>query len=208
MPSSKTAARCSPRSCNSIKGTPISLLRLPWVANQRRCPFCSPNARAKIAAIICVVVVLPLLPVTDISASENCARQHAATRPRPNRVSATISCGTATGSSCSTISATAPRWHASRANSWPSKRGPRNATYRAPACNVRVSVDTSANSVVASPTIRQASPCSESARAVCDMVIMARPPRARAKHGAPPHSRKTAAAGPESPGIARGPCRR
>ncbi len=71
MPSSMTAALCAASSRNSVSGTPMSLFRLPRVARQRS----APNAAARIAAIISLTVVLPLLPVTPISGMSNCRRQ-------------------------------------------------------------------------------------------------------------------------------------
>ena len=62
MPISITAARWLARRRISISGTPMSLLKLPCVANAA-----SPCQARRMDAIICVTVVLPLLPVTPIS---------------------------------------------------------------------------------------------------------------------------------------------
>ena len=69
MPISTTALRCDGRRRSKVKGRPMSLLKLPWVAKDWSGPGC--QAR-KMLAIICVTVVLPLLPVTANKGSENC----------------------------------------------------------------------------------------------------------------------------------------
>ena len=63
-PSSITAWRCSAVRRSSVSGTPMSLLRLPWVA---RVP--SPSS----TAIISFTVVLPALPVTATRGTGNWA---------------------------------------------------------------------------------------------------------------------------------------
>ena len=70
-PISITAVPCSGRSRSRVSGTPMWLLRLPSVAST------GPRA-AHTAASICLVVVLPLLPVTPITGREKPARQDAA----------------------------------------------------------------------------------------------------------------------------------
>ena len=66
MPSSTTARWCSGRKLNKVKGTPISLFKLPCVDKEGE----AVSAR-KTDAIICVTVVLPLLPVTPIKLNSN-----------------------------------------------------------------------------------------------------------------------------------------
>ena len=95
MPSSNTAARCCLPSCHSISGTPMSLLRLPRVARR---PL-SPCAVARIDAIICVTVVLPLLPATAMTGSAKRARHCAAASPSARLLSATTTCGRSTSTS-------------------------------------------------------------------------------------------------------------
>ena len=80
MPSSITAARQPGRRRSSVSGTPMSLLKLPSVANAP-----SPCQARKIDAIICVTVVLPLLPATATSGIEKRRRQPAARSPRAAR---------------------------------------------------------------------------------------------------------------------------
>jgi hypothetical protein len=55
---------------SSVSGTPMWLFRLPAVAKAA-----SPTQARRMAAIICVTVVLPLLPVTAISGQLKLARQ-------------------------------------------------------------------------------------------------------------------------------------
>ena len=112
------------------------LLRLPRVASVV-------PARSRMAAIISLTVVLPLLPATPTTGIEKCARQAAAEllsaawvsvhddlRQRP------IARGV------STTAPAAPAVSAAATNSLALKRGPRSATNNSPALSVRVSVDT------------------------------------------------------------------
>jgi len=98
-------------------------------------------------AIICVTVVLPLLPVTAINGKLNCARQPAASSPNAMRASGTTSAGKPCASAwaspeASQTTATAPCALAWAMNVLPSKRSPRKATNRSPACRLRLSVCT------------------------------------------------------------------
>ena len=155
MPSSTTPARCqhvwSWRRRNSVSGTPMWLLRLPSVA---KAP--SPSQARRIAAIICVTVVLPLLPVTAMSGRSKRARQPVASRCSASRLSATSRPGQA-----STVARPGrarpappqPPWPGRLASmSWPSKRSPFSATNRSPARSVRVSLCTRVIGVAPSPT--------------------------------------------------------
>ena len=94
-------------------------------------------------AIICLTVVLPLLPVTAINGSVNCARQCFASAPNASLVSATmICCGNP--ASCDTSTPAAPCARASLAKLWPSKFSPTSATNKSPASIERLSVVTRA----------------------------------------------------------------
>ncbi|KAG0730829.1 hypothetical protein G6F65_023077 [Rhizopus arrhizus] len=62
------------------------------------------------AEIISLVVVLPLLPVTATTGSENCERHAAPMRISATRVSPSTSCGSlASLTGCATTAAQAPR---------------------------------------------------------------------------------------------------
>jgi hypothetical protein len=102
----------------------------------------SPSQARRMAAIICVTVVLPLLPVTAISGSCSERRQPrpaAAARPgcrppagpagRPRQAALGQRRRRAGGAACGR-------------KSWASKRSPRSATNRSPGCSVRVSLCT------------------------------------------------------------------
>ena len=71
MPSSMIAARCVSRRQSSVSGSPIALLKLPWVESTRSAPKCAESA----AAVMSFTVVLPLLPTTRASGSVKRARQ-------------------------------------------------------------------------------------------------------------------------------------
>ena len=77
IPASITAAFVRGVSFKSMRGTPTALLKLPSVASIAS----SPQACLRMEAIICVVVVLPLDPTTQMSGIENCARQARASAP-------------------------------------------------------------------------------------------------------------------------------
>ena len=128
MPSSTTAARCVGRRRSRVSGRPMSLLKLPSVAKPA-----SPCQARKMAAIICVTVVLPLLPVTATSGRSKRCRQAAASWPRARRESATSSPGRpASARPRSANAATAPAALAWTRKSCASKRSPRKATNRSP----------------------------------------------------------------------------
>ena len=84
MPSSITRRGRRGRRRNRVSGTPMSLLKLPCVANAA-----SPCQARKIDAIICVTVVLPLLPVTATSGIAKRRRQRGGEVAERGRVSAT-----------------------------------------------------------------------------------------------------------------------
>jgi hypothetical protein len=105
-------------------------------------PLASPSQARRMAAIICVTVVLPLLPVTAISGRLEAARQpppaaqrQPGCRPpagragRPRQAAFGQRRRRAGGAACGR-------------KSWASKRSPRSATNRSPGCRVRVSVCT------------------------------------------------------------------
>ena len=120
----------------------MSLLRLPCVARKA----CGLKLR-RMAAIICVTVVLPLLPVTAISGSLNWERQPVASAASASLASATSRPGRPAAASRDSASpwhmaATAPLALAWASKSLASKRSPRSATNRSPGSSVRVSVCT------------------------------------------------------------------
>ena len=105
------------------------------------------------AAIICVTVVLPLLPVTATSGRSKRCRQAAASWPRARRESATSSPGRpASARPRSASAATAPAALAWARKSCASKRSPRKATNRSPERRVRVSLCTRVKASDGSPT--------------------------------------------------------
>ncbi len=159
MPSSNTAARCCRSTCQSINGTPMSLFRLPRVASR----VFSPNCRARIEAIICVTVVLPLLPVTAITGRTKRERQCAAPAPSARWLSATMTCGSSIASGRSTSASAPCRVRVRRSHD---RRSVRRAAPRtsAPDDSVRESVDTLENCARASPCTSAAPTASESVR--------------------------------------------
>ena len=129
-PISITAKRWPGSSRSSVSGTPMWLLRLPRVARQL-------PARERMAAVISLAVVLPLLPATPTTGmSSACApRVSGGVRARP---------GCPRRRSARAHRAVAhrrprrPRRPQPRrsTNSLPLKRGPRSATKRSPADSV------------------------------------------------------------------------
>jgi hypothetical protein len=178
MPISTTAARCHwPSSFwrrrSNVRGTPMSLLKLPWVA---KAP--SPTQARRMLAIICVTVVLPLLPVTAIKGRLLRARQAPASCIKAWRVSATTRPGIC--SACSDTAATAPAACACGKKLCASKRSPFKATKRSPGCKLRVSVCTRPKPSAASPTNSQARSRSRKASAASPRVqFTGRPFRSR-----------------------------
>ena len=168
MPISMTAALCAALRRNSVRGTPISLFRLPRVASRPSSPW----AAARMDAIISLTVVLPLLPVTPMTGRLKRLRQWLAMRPSATRVSATTMAGTLplsqpAGKRSTTTAATPLAATCSR-KSWASKLSPRRATNSEPAWALRLSVDTPAKAREASPA--SCAPCSDgsnSARLAC-----------------------------------------
>ena len=78
---------------NIVSGKPMSLFKLPCVANT----FSSaPTATFKIEANISLTVVFPLLPVIATTGIENLLRQYADKSPKARRVSFTSTAGLAT----------------------------------------------------------------------------------------------------------------
>ena len=203
MPSSSTAARCqqtsSWRSRSSVSGTPMSLLKLPAVASAA-----SPSQACRMAATICVTVVLPLLPVTAISGSSICCRHAAASSPSARRLS--VTCRPGRPDACRPRSASAAKAPIARAcgkKSCASKRSPRSATNKSPARRLRVSLCTRSTRTEPSPT--NAEPGS---RACARARVITLEYLASAAPSAPRRHRKTAASRRGCPGNPRGPCRR
>jgi hypothetical protein len=160
------------------------------------------------AAIICVTVVLPLLPVTAISGRLFLARQAPASCISAWRVSATCRPGRASvASGCCDTTATAPAAKACGRKSWASKRSPCSATNRSPRCRVRVSVCTRPKRSCGSPTRVQVRPRARSASKASPRVQFISPP-ARSAPRAPARGRRRAGAHRPPPGSPRGPCRR
>ena len=202
MPSSTHArrgARAFRRS--SVSGTPMWLFRLPAVASAA-----SPSQARRMAAIICVTVVLPLLPVTAISGRLEAgapgrapaAAARAACRPpaaRAGRLAATPRSASA---------AAAPAARACGRKSWASKRSPRSATNRSPGCSVRVSLCTRCTRVRRVADAARA-PGSR-AWAVASVIMPAAP--AQAPRCASSASEKGWLHAGALPGSPRGPCRR
>ena len=103
IPSSTTAMRWPARRRSNVSGTPMSLLKLPRVANAPP----PGHWASRIAASIWVTVVLPLLPVTAITGNVNRARQVVARDCSAALVSATSILGSPAGYR----SARRPAWH-------------------------------------------------------------------------------------------------
>ena len=138
MPISTTPIRWASLRRSNVSGTPMSLLKLPRVAKAASAPRCA----TRMAAIISLAVVLPLLPVTAISGHSKRRRQPPASAPSARRVSGTHSVGTRTRSGNTSVStAAAPASMAASMKAWPSKRSPRSAMYRSPGRTVRESVE-------------------------------------------------------------------
>ena len=85
----------------NINGTPISLLRLPWVASV------GPAADRQ-AAVNSFNVVLPLLPVMPTTVTSRACRQAAPSLPSAARVSATTIWHTSTSLVSLTTTPAAP----------------------------------------------------------------------------------------------------
>jgi len=173
MPSSSTATRWPSRRRSKVSGTPMSLLKLPWVASD------APAFQAcRMAASICVTVVLPLEPATAISGSVKRARQALARAPSAALVSPTSSPLRPAAASPAPgwqMAATAPLACAWARNWLASKCSPLRATNRSPGCRLRVSVCTRSTVVPRSPTgVAPGSICSAWAK-----VIIMRPPPVR-----------------------------
>ncbi len=111
------------------------LLRLPRVASVV-------PARSRMAAVISLTVVLPLLPATPTTGIEKRARQAPAELLSAVWVSATTICASADATGVSTTAPAAPALAAAATKSFALKRGPRSATNNSPVFSVRVSVDT------------------------------------------------------------------
>ena len=102
------------------------LLRLPRVASVV-------PARSRMAAVISLTVVLPLLPATPTTGIENRARQAAAELLSAAWVSATTICASGDATGVSTTAPAAPALAAAATKSLALKRGPRSATNSSPA---------------------------------------------------------------------------
>ena len=124
MPNSNTAMRWWARKRNRVSGTPIWLLKLPWVANALAdCHTCT------IEASICVTVVLPLLPVTAINGTANCARHALAKVCRAQSVSSTsMPAKPAAAKPWRAIATLTPAADKPGKKSWPSNVSPCKAT--------------------------------------------------------------------------------
>ena len=176
----------------------------------------------KIAAIICVTVVLPLLPVTATSGMAKRRRQAAASSPRARRLSATSS----PGSAGVVEAALGERGDGAGGLGLGRGRRARRSARRAgrrrdrPGATLRVSLWTREIAVVTLPTTRAPG----SSRAASSSVIIGvagaavvggrrsravarrAPRRERLSPRAP--RRRTAASRRRCPGSPRGPCRR
>ena len=80
MPNSTTARWWSGRKLNKVKGTPMSLFRLPCVDKDG-----AAGSARNTDAIIWVTVVLPLLPVTPMTCKAYWRRHWAAKSPNAAR---------------------------------------------------------------------------------------------------------------------------
>ena len=98
--------------------------------------------RDRIAAVISLAVVLPLLPATATTGKVKSARQRLASSCSARSVSGTTTCGNGAGVARSTSAPMAPCAAAACTNAAPSKFGPRSATNSAPGFKVRLSVET------------------------------------------------------------------
>src|ERR1700723_719916 len=99
--------------------------------------------RERIAAVISLVVVFPLLPPTATMGILNSPRHAWPSCCSARSASGTTICGTACSTTaCSTMAPMAPRSAAAATNSRPSKFGPRSATNSDPGARVRLSVAT------------------------------------------------------------------
>ncbi len=192
MPTSMTASRCAGLRRSKVSGNPTSLLKLPAVASRSD----SPTACPKIDAIISLTVVLPLLPVTATSGSENRLRQPRASAPSASRVSGTISAGTCQPSGKRVAStALTPRAATSGKKSWASNRSPFSATNNSPAAAVRLSVLIRSNPAAPSPNT--VAPGISAAASASESIVIARLPAdashaRQARGGRGPDRRKCA----------------
>ena len=170
-PISITALRCEGSSRISVSGTPMWLLRLPWVAMH------GPR-RDRMAAVISLAVVLPLLPATPTIGMREFARaRRAASCCSARSASATTICGRAArATGRSTMRADgAARARPRPTKSAPSKFGPRSATNSAPAASVRLSVDTDA----VRPILADAAGRRRALRRIAERALHAAAPRLR-----------------------------
>ena len=139
IPISTTAAPCSGPRPRSVRGRPMRLLKFPVFFNTFR-------LRLKIAAVISLVLVLPLLPETAITGMSNLMRRFRASSPSAKRVSLTkITAAEAPGGRVTprdTITAPAPFATASSTKAWPSWFSPGRAMKQSPGLIPRVSVQT------------------------------------------------------------------
>jgi hypothetical protein len=205
-----------------VSGTPMSLLRLPWVASAA-----SPCQARRMDAIICVTVVLPLLPVTLQSAANlNCAapahrragRAPCAcichdlnTRGKPASVrrmaagapatAATAPCASRVGQEIIGIKALTA-----------CKRHEQVAGLHACGCRCARAAIAGIASAVAAPTVHRAADCSQAwvdngRIGMFTARLQSRPLTQRQTHRVP--GRKTAgASGHRFPGSPHVPCRR
>ena len=211
----------------SDSGSPMWLLKFPRLRTTR-------YRASRNSLVTSFVVVLPALPVIATTFVPDSRRiPCASVLQRRRRVVDFDDDGVArqrraasrTVQPRGTTTPAAPASIAAPANSAPSNRSPRIATYRSPACSVRVSIDTLPNSPPASPAAIAPAICAATHAAVRRMagrfepvrlsVVIAAAVTSRRSTwsaGAPalrarPRRRRTAARDRRSPGTSRVPCR-
>src|SRR5918997_5167274 len=148
-PISRTRTSVRGSATSTVRGSPISLLKFPAVAETFFPAYRSRVARASL------VVVLPTLPVMPITSGASPHRRvHRASRCIASRGSSTMRVGTSRGRVAT--AATAPRKYASEAKSAPSVR-PRRAKKRSPSRTALESAAAPRTSAPPSPAVSSAS---------------------------------------------------
>src|SRR5574341_458779 len=153
IPISMTPDLCPLFSLRRVSGTPMWLFRFPSFLSTAPFSF-------RMQAVISLVVVLPLEPVTPTRGTENFRRCVMAISWRESRVSSTgkmffipLSVPYRVSSEeRSTTAPQAPRLIASATKSWPSNRSPRIATKSSPSRTVLESIDIPLISILSSFT--------------------------------------------------------
>src|SRR4249920_1861352 len=143
----------------SESGSPMWLLKFPRLRTTRY----RPSRNSLVTSLVVVLPALPVIATTFVPASRRIPCASACSAAVVSSTSITTACR-AVGfvrarQSRGTTTPPAPASIADAAKSAPSNRSPRTPTYSEPAFTVRLSIDTSANSVAASPDTSEPSIC-------------------------------------------------